>query len=87
MRELTRPAEQQRREQVAPKPASAPGAPARRPGPSPTRALALQRSAGNRATSRLLARWIKHPDAEQKGVMVPDSVAADFTHFNPPKNE
>jgi hypothetical protein len=34
----------------------------------------------------VLARWIKHPDAEQKGVMVPDVVATEFVRFNPPKN-
>jgi hypothetical protein len=51
------------------------------------RALALQRKVGNRATGRVLARWIKHPDPEQKGVMVPDSSAEEFTRFNPPKNE
>jgi hypothetical protein len=51
------------------------------------RALALQRSAGNRAAARELARWAKHPDPEQKGVMVPDSSAAEYTRLNPPKNE
>jgi hypothetical protein len=49
--------------------------------------LALQRAAGNRAVGRVLSRWIRHPDPEQKGVMVPDSTAEEFTHFNPPKNE
>jgi hypothetical protein len=69
----------------------APAPPRATPAPGPAtvaaRALALQRSAGNRAASRVLARWTKHPDAEQKGVMVPDSSAAEYTHFNPPKNE
>jgi hypothetical protein len=51
------------------------------------RALALQRSAGNKAAGRVLARWAAHPDKEQKGVMVADSSAAEYTHFNPPKNE
>jgi hypothetical protein len=51
------------------------------------KALALQRTAGNRAAGRVLSRWIKHPDPEQKGVMVPDSTAEEFTRFNPPKNE
>ena len=50
-------------------------------------ALALQRAIGNRAAGRVLSRWIKHPDPEQKGVMVPDSTAEEFTRFNPPKNE
>ena len=50
------------------------------------RALALQRAAGNRAARRVLARWTEHPDTEQKGVMVADSCAAEYTHFNPPKN-
>ena len=35
----------------------------------------------------MLARWTAHPDKEQKGVMVPDSVADEYTRFNPPKNE
>jgi hypothetical protein len=64
-----------------------PGAPARQRGPSPAQALELQRMAGNRAASRVLARYIKHPDKEKKGVMVPDSSAAEYDHFNPPKNE
>lgn len=51
------------------------------------RALTLQRFAGNRVTSRMLARWIKHPDKDKKGVMVPDVVADEFARFNPPKNE
>jgi hypothetical protein len=49
-------------------------------------ALALQRLVGNRAASRVLARWTKHPDPEKKGVMVPDVVAAEFMRFNPPTN-
>jgi hypothetical protein len=69
----------------------APEPPARAPAAKPTtmaaRALALQRSAGNKAAGRMLARWAVHPDKEQKGVMVPDSSAADYVHFNPPKNE
>ena len=69
----------------------APEAPARPPTAKPTtmaaRALALQRSAGNKAAGRMLARWAVHPDKEQKGVMVPDSSAAEYVHFNPPKNE
>jgi hypothetical protein len=60
---------------------------ARAPAGPRARALALQRGIGNRATGRVLARWIKHPDPEQKGVMVPDSTAEEFTRFNPPKNE
>jgi len=69
----------------------APEAPARAPAAKPTtvaaRAIALQRAAGNRAVGRLLARWAAHPDKEQKGVMVADSSAAEYIHFNPPKNE
>jgi hypothetical protein len=60
---------------------------ARTPAGPRARALALQRAAGNRAAGRILSRWIKHPDPEQKGVMVPDSTAEEFTRFNPPKNE
>lgn len=54
--------------------------------PSQAQALALQRLAGNRATVATLARWAAHPDPAKKGVMVPDVVAADYLHFNPPKN-
>lgn len=50
-------------------------------------ALALQRTAGNRAATRVLARWVKHPDPEKKGVVVPDVAAAEYNRFNPPKNE
>ena len=53
---------------------------------APARVPTLSRAIGNRATARLLARWAKHPDAEQKGMMVPDSVAEDFVRFNPPQN-
>jgi hypothetical protein len=63
-------------------------APATRPSPTrapvvATRAQALQRTMGNRA----LARWAAHPDKDKKGQFMPDVVAADFTKFNPPKNE
>jgi hypothetical protein len=60
---------------------------ARAAGPIAARALALQRSAGNRVARQVLSRWTKHPDKTKKGVMVPDSVAAEYDHFNPPKNE
>ncbi len=74
------------RDPQAPKPV-APQVVARTPKGPRARALALQRAAGNRAARRVLSRWVKHPDAEQKGVMVPDSSADEFTRFNPPKNE
>lgn len=70
----------------AKRPPSADG-PARSPSPTAVRALALQRTIGNRATGRILARWIKHPDEEEKGVMITDSGAAEYLRFNPPKNE
>jgi hypothetical protein len=66
---------------------AAPGASPRTAGPSPAQALALQRAAGNRAAARMLSRWIKHPDKEKKGIVVPDVSAAAYDHFNPPKNE
>lgn len=81
MRHLTRAAE---------RPAGAPAPTARRAtarGPHAAAAIALQRAAGNRAAARVLARWIKHPDQEKKGVVVPDVVAAEYNRFNPPKNE
>ena len=53
----------------------------------PQRALALQRLAGNRAAARVLARWVKHPDPDKKGVMVPDVAAEDHARFNPPQNK
>ncbi len=55
--------------------------------PTPAQALALQRLAGNRATSQILARWTAHPDSAKKGAMVPDGVAAEYLRFNPPKNQ
>jgi hypothetical protein len=62
--------------------------PAATPAAGPAaRALALQRTAGNRATGRMLARWVKHPDEEKKGVMVPDGVASEFLRLNPPSNK
>ena len=67
--------------------AAAPPASAGRPEPRAALALRLQRAAGNRAATRVLARWVKHPDAKQKGVMVPDVVNEDFTRFNPPQNK
>jgi hypothetical protein len=87
MNERARATERETREPTPSPRAPAPGAPARRPGPSPARALALQRLAGNRVARQVLARWSRHPDPEQKGVMVPDSVAAEYTDLNPPKNE
>lgn len=75
-------------------PAAAPAARAAAPGPSPrggaptpAQALALQRTAGNRATGRILARWVKHPDPDKKGVMVPDSSSEAFLALNPPQNK
>jgi hypothetical protein len=50
------------------------------------KAFALRRVAGKRVTARMLARWVKHPDAEQKGVMIPDVVPTEFVRFNPPKH-
>jgi hypothetical protein len=77
------------RDPQVPKPAERTPAPAaaRTPQGPPARALALQRAAGNRAARRVLSRWTKHPDPEQKGVMVPDSSAEEYGRFNPPKNE
>jgi hypothetical protein len=64
-----------------------PGASARGAAPTPAEALYLQRAAGNRATTRTLARWAKHPDPDKKGVLLPDVVAAEYLRFNPPKNQ
>jgi hypothetical protein len=63
------------------------GASARHAGAAPAQVLRLQRLAGNRATVRTLARWSPHPDKEKKGVWLPDSAAAEFNRFNPPKNQ
>ena len=52
--------------------------------PSVAGALALQRAVGNRAASRILARWAAHPDKDKKGVLLTDAAAAEFTRFNPP---
>ena len=53
-------------------------------GPSPANALALQRAVGNRAASRILARWSKHPDEKEKGKLLSDEAATDYLHFNVP---
>ena len=53
-------------------------------GPTPAQALALQRSAGNRAAGRALARWAAHPDKAKKGQLMTDEMAAEFSRFNPP---
>jgi hypothetical protein len=63
------------------------GAAARSTGPTPADALFLQRAAGNRATTRTLARWAKHPDPDKKGILLPDVVAEEYLRFNPPKNQ
>ena len=68
-------------------PDAAPGVSATRLQPSAALALRLQRAVGNLAAGLVLARWVKHPDAKQKGVMVPDVVSEDFTRFNPPQNK
>jgi hypothetical protein len=49
--------------------------------------IALQRQAGNRAATRVLARWTKHPDDKQKGVMLDDGAAAELLRLNPPQNK
>ena len=70
-----------------PAPVRPPGAPARGAVATPAEALYLQRAAGNRAATRTLARWAKHPDPDKKGVLLPDVVAAEYMRFNPPKNQ
>ena len=81
-RDEVRSAPDQRTSAVRPLGASARGA-----GPTPAEALFLQRTAGNRAASRKLARWTKHPDPDKKGVLLPDVVADEYLRFNPPKNQ
>lgn len=48
-------------------------------------AINLQKTAGNRAVSRMLARAKAHPDPEHKEEMVPDRVFDGIMKFNPPK--
>jgi hypothetical protein len=62
-------------------------APARQERTLQTKALELQRAAGNRAASRVIARWIKHPDDKKKGVMMADEAADAYNHFNVPQNK
>jgi hypothetical protein len=50
-------------------------------------AIAVQRAVGNRAAARVLSRWVKHPDEEKKGVVVPDVSAAEYVRLNPPMNQ
>jgi len=49
-----------------------------------SRALAIQRTAGNRALTRMLARWAADPDQNKKGALMPDAIAAEYNRFNPP---
>jgi hypothetical protein len=72
------------RERPAPSAVPPRGAQVRSSGPTPTQALALQRTAGNRAATRVLSRWAAHPDKDKKGVLMPDPMAAEFLRFNPP---
>ena len=67
--------------------ASAPTSPERSAGLAPARALALQRTVGNRAAARILARWSRHPDEKEKGKLLSDDAAADYLHFNLPLNK
>jgi hypothetical protein len=67
-----------------PAPAGASGAPVRAAGPTPAQAIALQRTAGNRAATRMLSRWAAHPDKDKKGVLMTDAAAGDYQRFNPP---
>jgi hypothetical protein len=67
-----------------PQPAGSPGAPVRSVGPTPAQAIALQRTAGNRAATRTLSRWAAHPDKDKKGVLMTDAAAGDYQRFNPP---
>jgi hypothetical protein len=60
------------------------GPSARLAGPTPAEAIALQRSAGNRAATRVLSRWAAHPDKDKKGVLMSDAAAGDYNRFNPP---
>jgi hypothetical protein len=72
------------RERPAPSAGSPRSGPVRSSGPTPTQALVLQRTAGNRAATRVLSRWAAHPDKDKKGVLMPDPMAAEFLRFNPP---
>jgi len=54
------------------------------PATAQTRAIALQRTIGNRATARILSRWAAHPDKDKKGVLMTDEMAAEYNRFNPP---
>ena len=48
-------------------------------------ALNLQKSAGNRAAARTLARFKAHPDPEHKEELVPDAAWEGIMKFDPPK--
>lgn len=63
---------------------AAPSRSARASGPSPADALSLQRTIGNRAATRMLARWAPHPDKDKKGQFMTDEMATDWNRFNPP---
>jgi hypothetical protein len=72
------------REEPAPSALPSRGAPVSFSAPTPAQALLLQRTAGNRAATRVLSRWAAHPDKDKKGVLMPDPMAAEFLRFNPP---
>jgi hypothetical protein len=72
------------RERPPPTAGASRSAPVRSKGPTAAQALGLQRTAGNRAATRVLSRWAAHPDKDKKGVLLPDEMAAEFLRFNPP---
>jgi hypothetical protein len=85
MAERARSAVPDRQSPNRPVPSTAPqGRSPRSPGPSPAGALALQRAVGNRAASRMLARWAAHPDKDKKGQFMTDEMAGEYNKFNPP---
>ena len=69
-------------DQVPPARLAAPPAVTR--SPVVARAIALQRSMGNRAAGRVLSRWAAHPDKDKKGVLMTDAGAGQWNRFNPP---
>jgi hypothetical protein len=89
MRESDRPDAQARATPDRPdaQRSATPAVPARSAAPSPVNALALQRAVGNRAATRVLARWSKHPDEKEKGKLLSDEASAAYLHFNIPLNK
>jgi hypothetical protein len=74
-------------DQAPPARRSAPATPSPAGATLPAQVIALQRTAGNRAATRTLARWAAHPDKDKKGVLMSDEAADGYNRLNPPMSK